>query len=48
MESMKTAGVRRKEEEGYKNTREYKGTQRATDPRVPAKAICYNYATLTT
>ena len=26
----------------------YKETQTATDPRVPAKAVCYNYATLTT
>ena len=26
----------------------YKGTQTPTVPRVPAKAVCYNYATLTT
>ena len=31
-----------------RNTREYKGTQTATGPRIPAKVVCHNYSTLTT
>ena len=36
------------EEEEEEKKEEHKGIQAATDPRVPAKAVCYNYATLTT
>ena len=39
---------RRRRRKRRRNTGEYKGTQTTTYPRVPAKAVGYNYSTLTT
>ena len=36
-----------RDDKNKEEEKEYKGTQTATDPRVPAKAVRYNYATLT-